>query len=49
MIQLGPKSQKKDKKSTKPLKVLSVYLREGPSPAKTFFKFRGTEKGFVGK
>jgi hypothetical protein len=33
---MGPKSQKKDQKSTKPLKVLAVYSREEPSPAKPF-------------
>ncbi len=35
--------------STKPLKVLSVYRSEEPSPAKPFFKFRTAQKGFVGK
>jgi hypothetical protein len=37
--------KKRIKKSTKPLKVLPVYLREELSPAKTFLKFRTAEKG----
>jgi hypothetical protein len=37
--------KKRIKKSTKPLKVLSVYPREEPSPTKPFFKFRTGEKG----
>jgi hypothetical protein len=43
------KSQKKDKISTKPLKILPVCPGEEPSPAKPFFKFRTAEKDFLGK
>jgi len=39
------KSVQSLKKSMKPLKVLPVYPREEPSPAKPFFKFRTAEKG----
>jgi len=42
-------SKKRIKKSTKPLKVLTVCPGEEPSPAKLFLKFRTAEKGFVGK
>jgi hypothetical protein len=35
--------------STNPLKVLTVYPSEEPSPAKPFLKFHTVEKGFVGK
>jgi hypothetical protein len=44
-----PKSQKSDKISSKPLKVLRVYRGEEPFAAKPFFKFQTAEKGFVGK
>jgi hypothetical protein len=33
----------------KPLKVIPMYPREEPSPAKPVFKFRTAENGFVGK
>jgi hypothetical protein len=39
-VQMRPKSQENDKKSTKPLKVLRVYRGEDPFAAKPFFKFR---------
>jgi hypothetical protein len=48
-VQMCPKSQKNDKKSTTPLKVLRVYRGEEPFAAKPFLKFRTAEKGFVGK
>ncbi len=41
---MGPKSQNKDKKATKSVKVLPVYSREEPSPARPSFKFCTTEK-----
>jgi hypothetical protein len=48
-FQMRPKSQKRIKKSAKPLKVLPLGTREEPSSAKSFFKFGTAEKGFVGK
>ena len=36
--------RKRIKKSTKPLKVLTMYPGEEPSPTKPFFKFRTGEK-----
>ncbi len=46
----GVQSFKKTiKKSTKPLKVLTVYPVEEPSPTKRFLKFRTAERGLVGK
>jgi hypothetical protein len=48
-VQKRPKSQKRIKKSTKPLKVLTMYPGEEPSPTKLFLKFRTAERGFVGK
>ncbi len=39
------KSQKQDKKTTKPLKVLTLDTISEPSAAKPFFKFRTAEKG----
>jgi hypothetical protein len=37
MIQMRLKSQKKDKKSMKPLKILPVYPSEEPFATKSFF------------
>jgi hypothetical protein len=33
----------------RPLKVLTMYPGEEPSPMKLFFKFRTAERGFVGE
>jgi hypothetical protein len=41
--------KKRMKKSTKSLKVLTVYPGEETSPTKLFLKFRTAERGCVGK
>jgi hypothetical protein len=46
---MDPKFQKRDKKSTKPSKILTVYRGEEPSATKPFFKFRTAGKGFAEK
>jgi len=48
-FQMHPKLKKNDKKTTRPLMILTVFRGGEPSGTKPFFKFRTAEKHFVDK